>query len=73
MLLEISGEKTPERTKRRNQSKNSTQLWIWLVMEVKSDAVSTWNVKSMNQGKFEAIKQEMARLNINILGINELK
>ena len=35
--------------------------------------IATWNVKSMNQGKFEAIKQEMARLNINILGINELK
>ena len=30
--------------------------------------IATWNVKSMNQGKFEAIKQEMARLNINILG-----
>ena len=39
MLLEISGEITPERIKRWGQSKNNTQLWVWLVMEVKSDAV----------------------------------
>ena len=31
------------------------------------------NVRSMNQGKFEVLKQEMARVNINILGISELK
>ena len=35
--------------------------------------IGTWNVRSMNQGKFEVIKQEMARVNINILGISELK
>ena len=39
MLLEKSGEITPERMKRRNQSENNAQLWMWLVMEVKSDAV----------------------------------
>ena len=39
MLLEKSGEITPDRMKRRNQSKNNAQLWMWLVMEVKSDAV----------------------------------
>ena len=33
----------------------------------------TWNVKSMNQGKLDVIKQEMARVNINILGIDKLK
>ena len=33
----------------------------------------TWNVKSMNQGKLEVIKQERARVNINILGISKLK
>ena len=33
----------------------------------------TWNVKSMNQGKLEVVKQEMARVKINILGISELK
>ena len=35
--------------------------------------VGTWNVRSMNQGKLEVVKQEMARVNINILGISELK
>ena len=35
--------------------------------------IGTWNVSSMNQGKLEVIKQEMARVNINILGISELK
>ena len=33
----------------------------------------TWNVKSMNQGKLEVVKQEMARVNIDILGISEQK
>ena len=35
--------------------------------------IGTWNVRSMNQGKLEAVKQEMARVNVNILGISELK
>ena len=35
--------------------------------------IGTWNVRSMNQDKLEVIKQEMARVNIYILGINELK
>ena len=35
--------------------------------------IGTWNVRSMNQGKLEVIKQVMARLNINNLGIGELK
>ena len=33
----------------------------------------TWNVWSMNQGKLEVVKQKMARVNIDILGISELK
>ena len=33
----------------------------------------TWNVRSMNQGKLEVVKQEMARVNSDILGISELK
>ena len=32
-----------------------------------------WNVRSMNQGKLEVVKQEMARVNLDILGISELK
>ena len=35
--------------------------------------IGTWNDRSMNQGKLEVVKQEMARVNIDILGISELK
>ena len=35
--------------------------------------IGTWNVRSMNQGKLEVVKQEIARVNINILGISELR
>ena len=35
--------------------------------------IGTWNIRSMNQGKLEVVKQEMARVNVNILGISELK
>ena len=47
-------------------------------MELKSDAVKSSiayvrNVRSMNQGKLEVVKQEMARVTIKILGISELK
>jgi len=35
--------------------------------------IGTWNVRSMNQGKLEVVKQEMARVHIDILGISELK
>ena len=33
--------------------------------------IGTWNVMSMNQGKWEVVKQEMARVNVDILGISE--
>ena len=35
--------------------------------------IGTWSVRSMIQGKLEVVKQEMARVNVNILGISELK
>ena len=35
--------------------------------------IGTWNVRSMNQGKLDVVKQEMARVNVDILGISELK
>ena len=50
-----------------------------LVIEARFDAVKeqycigTWNVRSMNPGKLEVVKQEMARVNIDILGISELR
>ena len=37
------------------------------------NCMGTWNVRSMNQSKLEVVKQEMARVNIDILGISELK
>ena len=35
--------------------------------------IGTWNVRSVNQGKLERVKQEMTRVNIDILGISKLK
>ena len=35
--------------------------------------IGTWNVRSMNQGQLEVVKQEIARMNVNILGISEVK
>ena len=35
--------------------------------------IGAWNVRSMNQGKLDVVKQEMARLNTNISGVSELK
>ena len=35
--------------------------------------IGTWNVRSMDEDKLEVVKQEVARANINILGISELK
>ena len=35
--------------------------------------IGTWNVRSMNQGKLEVVRQEMARVNVDILAISELR
>ena len=63
-----------------SQSKNDTQLCIHLTagrIKVQCSKVQycigTWNVRSMNEGKVEVVKQEVARVNINVLGISELK
>ena len=44
---------------------------VWCCKE--QYCIGTWNVGSMNQGKLEVVKQEMARVNVDILGISELK
>ena len=44
---------------------------VWCCKE--QCCIGTWNIRSMNQSKLEVVKQEMARDNIDILGINELK
>ena len=52
--------KPPERMKQLGQSRNNTQLWMCLVVKVKSDGVKeligTWNVRPMNQGKLDLVK-----------------
>ena len=44
---------------------------VWCCKE--QYCIGTWNVRSMNQGKLEVVKQEMARVNVHILGISELR
>ena len=79
MLLEISGEITPERMKRRSQSKKQ-HPFVHVTGDgskvgccKEQNCIGTWNVRSMNQGKLEVVKQEMARVNVDILGISKLK
>ena len=78
MLLEISEEITPERMKMEPKQKQHP------IVDVTGDGsqvrcckeqycIGTWNVRSMNQGKLEVVKQEMARVNVDILGISKLK
>ena len=76
MLLEISGEITPERMKRPKQKHHPvvgvTDVGSKVQCCKQQYCIRTWNVGSMNQGKLEVVKQEMARVNIDILGIREL-
>ena len=77
-LLEISGEITPERTEGWSQSKNSPVVDVSggeskLRCCKEQHCIGTWNVRSMNQGKLGVVKEEMARVNVNILGISKLK
>ena len=44
---------------------------VWCCKE--QYCIGTWNVRAINQGKLELVKQEMARVNFNILGISELQ
>ena len=55
----------PERMKWLGQSGSDSQLWMCLVAKVKCKeqyCIRTWNIRSMNQGKLEVVKQEMARV-----------
>ena len=69
---------------RKNEGMEPKQKKKYPVVDVTGDrnkvqcckeqyCIGTWNVRSMNQGKLEVVKQEMARVNIDILGISELK
>ena len=49
-------------------------IWWWKVWCCKEQyCIGTWNIRPMNQGKLEVVKQEAVRVNIDILGISELK
>ena len=48
---------------------NGSKVWC----RKEQYCIGTWKVRSMNQGELEVVKQEMARMNIDILGISELK
>ena len=79
MLLERSGEGPPERMKRLSQNGNEAQLWMCLVVKVKSYAVknNTAEKPGMLGPRIKVnwtwVKQEIARMSIDILGISELK
>ena len=72
-----SREIATKRMKRLSQSGNDAQLWMYLMVDVSGGkskvrcckeqyCKGTWNVRSMNQGKLDMVKQEMARLNTDI-------
>ena len=78
MLLEISGEITPERMKGWAKAKTIPSCGCdcdrsKVRCHKEQYCIGTWNVRSMNQGKLGVVKQEMARVNVYILGISELK
>ena len=74
-----SGEIAQERMKRLSQSKKKhpvvdvTDHGSKVQCCKEQYCIGTWNVRSMNKGKLEVVKQKMTRVNINILGISELK
>ena len=79
MLLEISG----EINSRKNEGMEPKQKQ-YPVVDMTGDrskvqcckeqyCIGTWNVRSMDQGKLEVVKQEMARVNADILKISELR
>ena len=71
MLLEKSGEITPERMKREPKQKQHPVVNMTGGSKAQSCkeqyCIGIWNVRSMNQGTLKVVKQEMARVNINIL------
>ena len=77
MLLEISGEITPENEGMEPNQKypvvdgTGDRSKVWCCKE--QYCIETWNLRSINQGKLKVVKQEMARVNVYILGIRELK
>ena len=49
------------------------EYWSGVPLPSPEYCIGTWSVRSINQGKLEVVKQEMTRVNVDILGISELK
>ena len=73
MLLKKSGEITPERRDGAKAKQHVAGDENKVGCCKKQYCIGTWNVMSMNQGKYEVLKQEMARVNIDSLRIRDLK
>ena len=84
MLREISKGITLEGMKRLSERKQQQQQQQYPAVDMTGDRrkvryckeqyyIGTWNVRSMNQGKLEVVKQELERVNVDILGTSELK
>ena len=77
MILEISGEirkndgMVPKQKQHLDVGVTGDRSKVQCYKE--QYCIGTWNVRSMNQSKLEVVKQEMARVNVDILGISELK
>ena len=76
MLLEISGEITRKneeaKPKQQHPAVDVTGDRSKVQCCKEQSCIGTWNVRSMNQSKLEVVKQEMARVNVDILGISKL-
>ena len=79
MLLEIIGEKNSrknegmQRKQKQHTIVDGTGDRSKIQCYKEQYCLGTWNVRSMNQSKLEVVKREMARVNINILGISKLR
>ena len=71
MLLEKGGVAEPKWKQRPVVDMSGDKSKVRCCKE--QDCIGTWNVRSMNQGKLEVVKWEMARVNIDSLRISELK
>ena len=76
-------QRTTTNSSRKNEAAGAKQKWPSIV-DVSGDeskircykeqyCVGPWNLRSMNQGKLDVVKQDVARVNADILGISELK
>ena len=78
MLLDKSGEITPQNMGTEPKQKQHPVVDVtgdgsMVQCRKEQHCIGTWNVMSMNEGNFKVVKQEMARVNLNVLGISELK